>query len=105
MSLFQAVRVFSALESVVFAALLTVAIGHISEDAATVLGWTHGIGFLMLFALIYVACSRRVLPWPVLASAVLLTPFGSSIHIELLVRRGRHGGAAGDLPSGTAASP
>lgn len=103
MSLFQAVRVFSALESVVFAALLTVAIGHISEDAATVLGWTHGVGFLVLFALIYRACSRRVMPWPVLASAVLLTPFGSSIHIELIVRRGLHGGAGRNLPGRTAA--
>lgn len=86
-SLFQAVRLFSAVESVVFAALLIVAFGHIDEGAATVLGWTHGLGFLALFALIYVACLRGAVPWPVLASAVLLTPWGSSVHLELLRRR------------------
>lgn len=86
-SLFQAVRIFSAVESVIFAALLVVAFGHVDEHAATVLGWTHGLGFLGLFALIYVACVRGAVPWPVLASAVLLTPWGSSVHIELLRRR------------------
>jgi hypothetical protein len=86
-SLFQAVRTFSAVESAIFAALLVVAIGHFDDQATFVLGLTHGIGFLCLCALIYYACLRRVLPWPVLASAVLLTPFGSSIHIELLRKR------------------
>ncbi|HEV2075431.1 MAG TPA: hypothetical protein VGR10_04285 [Thermoleophilaceae bacterium] len=84
MSLFQSVRLFSAVESVIFAALLVVAFGDIDEHATTVLGWTHGLAFLALAALIYWACLRRVLPWPVLASAVLLTPWGSSVHIELL---------------------
>jgi hypothetical protein len=88
MSLFQAVRVYSAVESVIFAALLVFAIGHVDEHATTVLGWTHGVGFLGLFALIYVAVLRGVMPWPVLASAVLLTPFGSSVHIEWIRRRG-----------------
>jgi hypothetical protein len=87
MSLFQAVRVYSAVESVIFAALLVVAIGQLDEHATTVLGWTHGIGFLGLFALMYIAVLRGVLPWPVLASAVLLTPLGSSVHIEVLRRR------------------
>ncbi len=87
MSLFQAVRLFSAFESVVFASLLVVWLGHIDERAEFVLGLTHGIGFLCLCVLIYVACLRRALPWPVLASAVLLTPFGSTVHIELLRRR------------------
>jgi hypothetical protein len=86
-SLFQAVRLFSAFESVVFASLLVVWLGHIDERAEFVLGLTHGVGFLCLCALIYVACLRRALPWPVLASAVLLTPFGSTVHIELLRRR------------------
>jgi hypothetical protein len=87
MCLFQAVRVYSAVESAIFAALLVVAFGHIDERATFVLGLTHGLGFLGLCALIYYACLRRAMPWPVLATAVLLTPFGSSIHIELLRRR------------------
>lgn len=87
MSLFTAVRLFSAVESAVFATLLVVWLGHVDEGATFVLGLTHGIGFLLLCALIYVACLRRAVPWPVLASAVLLTPFGSTVHIELLRRR------------------
>lgn len=95
MSLFQAVRVFSAVESAIFAALLVVAFGHVDEQATFVLGLTHGLGFLALCALIYVACLHRAVPWPVLASAVLLTPFGSSVHIELIRRREGLGGSAG----------
>ena len=87
MSLFQAVRAFSAVESALFAALLVVWLAHFDERVTFVLGLTHGIGFLCLCALIYHACLRRAVPWPVLASAVLLTPFGSSVHIELLHRR------------------
>ena len=92
MSLFQAVRVFSAVESAIFAALLVVAFGTEDEHATFVLGMTHGLGFIGLCALIYYACLRRALSWPVLASAVLLTPWGSSIHIELLRRRRVAGG-------------
>lgn len=91
MSLFQAVRLLSAVESVVFASLLVVWLGHLDEGAEFALGLTHGIGFLCLCALIYAACRRGELPWPVLASAVLLTPFGSTVHIEL-IRRGRVAG-------------
>ena len=87
--LFRAVRVFSALEAAVFVALLVVAFAHIDEHATFVLGLTHGVGFLLLFAMMYVACLRGVLSWGVLASAVLLTPIGSTIHIELLERRRR----------------
>lgn len=86
-SLFQAVRVFSHLESAVFAALLVVWLGHIDEEAKFWLGLTHGIGFLTLCLVIYVGCLRRVFPWPLLAAVVLLSPFGSSVGIELLSRR------------------
>jgi phosphoglycerol transferase MdoB-like AlkP superfamily enzyme len=87
MPLFQAVRLFSAVESALFAALLVVWLGHVDDRATFILGLTHGVGFLCLCALIYYACLRRAIPWPVLASAVLLTPFGSTIHIEVIRRR------------------
>lgn len=87
MSLFGAVRLLSAVESVIFASLLVVWLGHLDEEAEFALGLTHGVGFLCLCGLIYAACLRRELPWPVLASAVLLTPFGSTVHIELIRRR------------------
>lgn len=87
MSLFAAVRVFSAIESALFATLLVVWLGHFDDRATFVLGLSHGIGFLLLCLLIYVACLRGAVPWPVLASAVLLTPFGSSIHLEWIRHR------------------
>jgi len=83
------VRVFSAVEAAVFAALLVVWLGAIDEQATSVLGLTHGIGFLLLCGVMYVACLRGAVSWGVLASAVLLTPIGSTIHIELLERRRR----------------
>lgn len=85
--LFQVVRIYSAVESAIFAALLVVWLGHVDERLEFALGLTHGVGFLGLCAVIYVACLRRAVPWPVLATAVLLTPIGSSVHIELLRRR------------------
>lgn len=87
--LFRAVRIFSAGEAAVFAALLVVWLGDVDEQAESLLGLTHGIGWLMLCALMYVACLRRALSWGVFASAVLLTPIGSTIHIEVLEHRRR----------------
>ena len=88
MSLFQAVRLFSALELTLFAGLLVVWLGHIDETAKFVLGLSHGIGVIVLCLLIYAGCLRRVFPWPLLAAAVLLGPVGSSVGIELIRRRG-----------------
>lgn len=85
---FRAVRVFSALEASIFVALLVSWLGGLGERTTFVLGLTHGVGFLLLCALMYIACLRRELPWGVLASAVLLTPIGSTVHIELIERRG-----------------
>lgn len=90
MSLHAFVRVFTHVESAIFAALLVVWLGHIDETAEFVLGMTHGIGFLTLCAVIYVACLRGALAWPILAAAVLLTPFGSSLAIEWSRWRDRH---------------
>lgn len=88
MSLFQGVRVFSHAESAIFAALLVVWLVPGGHAAEFVLGLSHGVGFLLLCAVIYVGCLRRVFPWPLLAAVVLLSPFGSSVGIEVLRRRG-----------------
>jgi hypothetical protein len=82
MSLPRFVRVFTHVESAVFASLLVVWLADINETAKFVLGLTHGIGFLALCAVIYVGCLRGSLEWPLLAAAMLLTPFGSSLGIE-----------------------
>ncbi|MBA3421091.1 MAG: hypothetical protein H0U12_04235 [Thermoleophilaceae bacterium] len=94
MSLPTFVRAFTHVESAVFAALLVVWLGDIDDTAKFVLGLVHGVGFLTLCAVIYVACLRGALAWPILAAAVLLTPFGSSIGIEWRLRR-RHATAGG----------
>jgi hypothetical protein len=87
-SYFQAVRLYSALELALFTALVVVWLGHVSENAEMVLGWSHGIGWIVLCLLIFRGCVRGVFPWPVLAAAVSpVGPLGSTIAIEITARR------------------
>jgi hypothetical protein len=84
------VRIYSAFEVLLFSALLVVWLGGLDEDAKAVLGWCHGVGWILLCCLVYIGCSRRVFPWPVLAATVSpLGPVGSSIALEVLARRRR----------------
>ncbi|HEX8744512.1 MAG TPA: hypothetical protein VF712_15405 [Thermoleophilaceae bacterium] len=88
MSYFQAVRIYSAAELVVFSALLVVWIGGLDEDAKTVLGWVHGFGWIALCLLVFEGCRRRAFPWPVMAATVSpLGPLGSTAAIEYVARR------------------
>jgi hypothetical protein len=88
MSYFQAVRLYSALELLVFSALVVVWVGGVDEQLKLVLGWTHGFGWIGLCIAIAYGCTRRVFPWPVLAAAVSpLGPLGSTIAIEIAARR------------------
>ena len=90
MSYFQAVRLYSLAEVCVFTALLVVAIGGLNEDLKQVLGWTHGIGWIILCLLVAYGCRRGVFPWPLLAATVSpLGPVGSSAGLEYLARRSR----------------
>jgi hypothetical protein len=87
-SYFQAVRLYSLAEVCVFTALIVVAIGGFDEDAEQVLGWTHGIGWILLCLAVAHGCRRRVFPWPLLAATVSpLGPVGSSVGLEYLSRR------------------
>jgi uncharacterized membrane protein len=88
MSYFQAVRLYSAAEMCVLIALIVVWLGHFGEGAEAVLGWTHGIGWIVLCLLVAWGCSRRIFPWPLLAATVSpLGPIGSTVGIEYLARR------------------
>jgi len=88
MRLFRTVRVVSAIESAVFAALLVVWLGRVDEQAKFVLGLSHGRGVMVLWVLIWVGCMRRIFPWPLLAAAVSpVGPIAAAIGIELLRRR------------------
>jgi hypothetical protein len=88
MSYFQAVRLYSALELAVFTALVVVWIGDLGEHTKTLLGWTHGFGWIALCLAIFYGCRRGTFPWPVLAAAVSpLGPLGSTVAIEIAARR------------------
>ena len=92
MSYFQTVRLYSLVEVCIFASLLVVAIGGLGESAERVLGWTHGVGWIVLCLLVAHGCRRRVFPWALLAATVSpLGPVGSTAGIEYLARRRRRG--------------
>jgi uncharacterized membrane protein len=87
---FTAVRLYSLAEVCVFAALLVVAIGNLDENLELVLGWTHGVGWILLCLLVAYGCWRRTFPWPLLAATVSpLGPVGSTAGIEYLACRRR----------------
>jgi hypothetical protein len=87
---FQAVRLYSAVEVCIFSALLVVAIGGLGESAETALGWTHGVGWIILCLLVAQGCRRRVFPWWLLAATVSpLGPVGSTAGLEYLARARR----------------
>ena len=88
MSYFAAVRLYSLAEVCIFAALLVVAIGGVNETAEQALGWTHGVGWIVLCLAVAEGCRRRIFPWPLLAATVSpLGPIGSTIGLEYLSRR------------------
>jgi uncharacterized membrane protein len=100
-SYFQAVRLYAALESAVFTALLVVWLGELSADAKLVLGWVHGFGWIALCLLVAYGYVRRIFPGPLLAATVSPAgPLGALIGFEVLVRRRRSGAS---LPSDVSA--
>lgn len=92
MTYFQLVRLYSAFEVGLFSALLVVWIGGIDEQAEMVLGWSHGIGWILLCLLVAYGCRRGTFPWPLLAATVSpLGPVGSSVGIEVVRHRRERG--------------
>ena len=84
-----AVRLYSAIELCIFTALLVFWLSGIDESVETTLGWTHGIGWIVLCIAVGVGCARRLFPWTVLAATVSpLGPLGSTIALEYVARRG-----------------
>jgi hypothetical protein len=59
------------------------------ESETMVLGWAHGLGFVVLCIVIWVACGKREAPYTLLAATLTpVGPVGSVIGIELIERRG-----------------
>jgi hypothetical protein len=95
-SYFRAVRMYSALESMVFTALLVVWIGGMDQHLQLVLGWIHGVGWTCQCAAVAVGCRRGVFPWPLLAATVSpFGPLGSSVGLEVLHRQRMSSPASG----------
>lgn len=89
-SYFTVVRIYSLVEVCIFAALLVVAIGGLGDTAETVLGWTHGFGWIFLCLLVAQGCRMKVFPWWLLAATVSpLGPVGSTAGIEWLAHSRR----------------
>jgi hypothetical protein len=95
--LFRWVKLASWLELALFAGLLVVWLlpGH--EHATFIFGLSHGLGFIALCLLIWVAVLRREAPyWLLAATLTPAGPVGSVIGIEYIERRdGGDGKAAG----------
>ena len=62
MSYFQAVRLYSLVEVCIFTALIVTAIFGLGENLETILGWTHGFGWIILCLLVANGCRRGHLP-------------------------------------------
>ncbi|MGI8594286.1 MAG: hypothetical protein ACR2ML_07990 [Solirubrobacteraceae bacterium] len=94
MDYFSAVRIYSAAELTIFTGLVVAAIGHLGEGAVAVLGWTHGVGWILLCIAVAEGCRRRVLPWTAFAATVSpLGPVGSTAALEWLARSRKAGRA------------
>ena len=87
--LFRWVKIVSWFESCLFAALLFfwIAPGYGSQTG--LFGLLHGVGYLGLCALVFIALLRHEAPWPLFAATLTpIGPFGTVIGIELIERKG-----------------
>jgi len=88
-TLFKWVKYVSWFESGLFAGLLFFWIAPGYGSQTSLFGLLHGVGYLGLCALIFVALLRREAPWPLFAATLTpIGPFGTVIGIELIERRG-----------------
>ena len=87
--MFKWVKWASWVESGLFAALLFFWLAPGFEHETFIFGLSHGIGYIALCLLIFVAILRREAPWPLLAASLTpVGPFGTVIGVELIERRG-----------------
>lgn len=87
--LFVWVKRVSWIELVIFMGLLFFWLMPGLETETMVFGWAHGLGFIALCLLMWVACIRKEAPYTLLAATVTPAgPIGSVIGIELIERKG-----------------
>jgi hypothetical protein len=87
--LFVWVKRFSWVELAVFAGLLLFWLLPGFGTATMLFGWAHGLGFIALCVVIWVACIRKEAPYTLLAATLTpVGPVGSVVGIELIERKG-----------------
>jgi hypothetical protein len=87
--LFARVKLLSYIELAIFSALIIFWLLPGFQAETMLFGWAHGLGFVALCVVIWIACIRKEAPYTLLAAT--LTPFGpvgSVIGIELIERKG-----------------
>jgi hypothetical protein len=86
--LFGWVKLASYVELALFAALLFFWLAPGFEGETFVFGLSHGIGFILLALLIWIAVLRREAPyWLLAATLTPAGPVGSVIGVEVIERR------------------
>lgn len=101
--LFRWVKLVSLVELGIFSGLIVVWLLPGLEQPTFWFGLAHGLGFLVLCAVIWVAVLRREAPFWLLAAALTpVGPVGSTIGVSVIERRETGGGspaaAAGPPP-------
>ena len=88
--LFGIVKVASWIELGLFAVLLFVWLAPGYEHATSIAGLAHGLGFVALALLIWIAVLRHEAPYTLLAATLTpVGPVGSVIAIAVIERRAR----------------
>lgn len=89
--MFPWLKRLSLLELAIFAGLLVVWLAPGLETPTFYFGMAHGIGFIILAVLIWIAVMRREVPfWLLAATLTPVGPVGSSLGIEYIERREGH---------------
>jgi hypothetical protein len=84
------VKLLSWLELAVFAVLLVVWLAPGFDHETFIFGLTHGIGYIALCLLIWIAILRHEAPYTLLAATLTpVGPLGSVIAIEVIERKRR----------------
>ena len=79
----------SYVELAIFAALIVFWLLPGFDTETMIFGWAHGIGFVGLCVVIWIACVRHEAPYTLLAATLTpVGPVGSVIGIELIERKG-----------------
>jgi hypothetical protein len=88
--LFARVKVLSYVELAIFTALIAFWLLPGFETETMVFGWAHGLGFVALCVVIWIACVRHEAPYTLLAATLTpVGPVGSVIGIELIEKQVR----------------